>query len=470
MPHKVTEEQLKYATITNKAIASGLSPKNELVYDVDDVVINTVLPIVVPKPEGEITKEVNGKGGYRVAENGETFAFDIEALLKEGQDIETLTILDEIDERLEIKSIDVTIDEDTIIESSADDIKNLKSEKAELESNLTVFESELEALEATLAQTKEKEAEKVIEEPEVVEPAEDETTEEPEVTEPAEEEVATEPTEEETEATAEESTEVETQEPVVEEEVTEPVEEQQEPATEESEEASEPKGAKPVNTEAIETAIEELKVQINELKAEIEDIDVQISELEANNIDLKAGSILEHGELVQNGQTVEFKVTNKEVLKALEGQTIKMTIKAKFKTIDDDALAKGVENTATVTFGDKPKDTNTVVVYPIKKEEPTPEEPEIPEEPEEPVKPTPEPEEPEVPEKPESTPPPTKEEPNVTSPVEKAPETPAKPKVEEKEKLPETGEAHNTNYAGVIALALAGAFMLLISRRRKSER
>src|SRR5699024_1865496 len=190
-------------------------------------------------------KEVNGKGGYRVAENGETFAFDIEALLKEGQDIETLTILDEIDERLEIKSIDVTIDEDTIIESSADDIKNLKSEKAELESNLTVFESELEALEATLAQTKEKEAEKVIEEPEVVEPTEDETTEEPEVTEPAEEEVATEPTEEETEATAEESTEVETQEPVVEEEVTEPVEEQQEPATEESEEASEPKGAKP---------------------------------------------------------------------------------------------------------------------------------------------------------------------------------------------------------------------------------
>src|SRR5699024_8690287 len=289
--HKVTEEQLKYATITNKAIASGLSPKNELVYDVDDVVINTALPAVEPKPEGEITKEVNGKGGYRVAENGETFAFDIKALLKEGQDIETLTILDEIDERLEIESVDVTIDEDTVIESSADDIKKLNSEKAELESNLTVLESELEALEATLAQTKEKEAEEVIEEPEVVEPTEDETTEEPEVTEPVEEE-----------------------------EVTEPVEEQQEPATEESEEASEPKGAKPVNTEAIETAIEELKVQINELKAEIEDIDVQISELEANNIDLKAGSILEHGELVQNGQTVEFKVTNKEVLKALEGQ------------------------------------------------------------------------------------------------------------------------------------------------------
>lgn len=202
-----------------------------------------------------------------------------------------------------------------------------------------------------------------------------------------------------------------------------------------------------------------MKVQINELKAEIEDIDVQISELEANNIDLKAGSILEHGELVQNGQTVEFKVTNKEVLKALEGQTIKMTIKAKFKTIDDDALANGVENTATVTFGDKPKDTNTVVVYPIKKEEPTPEEPEIPEEPEEPVKPTPEP-----------TPPPTKEVPNVTPPVEKAPETPAQSKVEEKEKLPKTGEAHNRNYAGVIALALAGTFMLLISRRKKSER
>ena len=140
------------------------------------------------------------------------------------------------------------------------------------------------------------------------------------------------------------------------------------------------------------------------------------------------------------------------------------------KTIDDDALANGVENTATVTFGDKPKDTNTVVVYPIKKEEPTPEEPEIPEEPEEPVKPTPEPEEPEVPEKPESTPPPTKEVPNVTPPVEKAPETPAQSKVEEKEKLPKTGEAHNRNYAGVIALALAGTFMLLISRRKKSER
>lgn len=107
-----------------------------------------------------------------------------------------------------------------------------------------------------------------------------------------------------------------------------------------------------------------MKVQINELKAEIEGIDVQISELKANNINLKAGSILEQGELVQNGQTIEFKVINKEVLKALEGQTIMMTIKAKFKTIDDDALANGVENTATVTFGDKPKDTNTVVVYP----------------------------------------------------------------------------------------------------------
>src|SRR5699024_7173608 len=323
--HKVTEEQLKYATITNKAIASGLSPKNELVYDVDDVVINTALPVVEPKPEGEITKEVNGKGGYRVAENGETFAFDIKALLKEGQDIETLTILDEIDERLEIESVDVTIDEDTVIESSADDIKKLNSEKAELESNLTVLESELEALEATLAQTKEKEAEEVIEEPEVVEPTEDETTEELEVTEPVEEEEVTEPTEVEPEAPVEESTEVESQEPIVEEEVTEPVEEQQEPTTEESEEASEHKGAKPVNTEAIETAIEELKVQINELKAEIEELKVQISELEANNIDLKAGSILEHGELVQNGQTVEFKVTNKEVLKALEDQTIKMT-------------------------------------------------------------------------------------------------------------------------------------------------
>lgn len=205
-----------------------------------------------------------------------------------------------------------------------------------------------------------------------------------------------------------------------------------------------------------------MKVQINELKAEIEGIDVQISELKANNINLKAGSILEQGELVQNGQTIEFKVINKEVLKALEGQTIMMTIKAKFKTIDDDALANGVENTATVTFGDKPKDTNTVVVYPIKKEEPTPEEPEIPEEPkepEDPVKPTPEP-----------TPPPTKEVPNVTPPVEKAPETPAQSKVEEKEKLPKTGEAHNRNYAGVIALALAGTFMLLISRRKKSER
>lgn len=224
-----------------------------------------------------------------------------------------------------------------------------------------------------------------------------------------------------------------------------------------------------------------MKVQINELKAEIEGIDVQISELKANNINLKAGSILEQGELVQNGQTIEFKVINKEVLKALEGQTIMMTIKAKFKTIDDDALANGVENTATVTFGDKPKDTNTVVVYPIKKEEPTPEEPEIPEEPkepEDPVKPTPEPEKPEVPKKPEvpvkptpePTPPPTKEVPNVTPPVEKAPETPAQSKVEEKEKLPKTGEAHNRNYAGVIALALAGTFMLLISRRKKSER
>ncbi|MFC7285126.1 DUF7507 domain-containing protein [Phocicoccus pinnipedialis] len=455
--HKVTEEQLRYSTITNKAIASGLSPNNELVYEVDDAVINTVPPIVVPEPEGEITKEVNGKGGYRVEDNDETFVFDIKALLKKGQDVETLTIYDEIDERLEIESVDVTIDEDTVIETSADEIKKLESEKVNLESDLKTLENELEALESTYAQMLEKEETDV--------PVDEEESNADEAQEPVVEE---------------EANVDEVQEPVVEEETPEEqdepaVEEQQEPANEESEEKSDPKASKPINTEALEAAIEELKEQISTLKAEIEDIDVQISELKADNINLKAGSILEYGELVQNGQKIEFKITDKEVIKALEGQSIKMTIKAKFKTIDDDALTNGVDNTATITFDDKPKVTNTVVVYPIKEEEPTPEEPEVPEKPEEPevpekpekpevpVKPTPEPEKPKAPQ-------PTKEVQKDTPKVEKTPKINAEPKVEEKEKLPETGEAHNSNFGIAIGLALAGALMLLITRRRKVEK
>lgn len=78
-----------------------------------------------------------------------------------------------------------------------------------------------------------------------------------------------------------------------------------------------------------------------------------------------------------------FTVTNQDVIEALKGQTVVMTINAKFNTIYDNAIVHGVDNQAVVTIGDTVTETNIVVVFPTKEVEPTAEEPTIPESPEE---------------------------------------------------------------------------------------
>lgn len=85
----------------------------------------------------------------------------------------------------------------------------------------------------------------------------------------------------------------------------------------------------------------------------------------------------------KNGQNVVFTVRNQDVIKALKGQTMVMTINAKFNTIDDNTIIHGVDNQAVVTIGDTVTETYIVVVFPTKEVEPATEEPTIPESPEE---------------------------------------------------------------------------------------
>lgn len=136
--HKVTEDEFKYSTISNKAIASGLTPSNELVYDQDEVVVDTLPNVEVAAPQGDIINEINGKGGYRVLDNGETFAFNTKVRINEGKNIDKFVIANNVDKRLSVESVDVTIDNDVLVSVSNEEVKALQAEKSELELNLII--------------------------------------------------------------------------------------------------------------------------------------------------------------------------------------------------------------------------------------------------------------------------------------------------------------------------------------------
>lgn len=144
--HKITEDEFKYSTITNKAIASGLTPSNELIYDQDEVVVDTLPNVEVAAPQGNIINEINGKGGYRVLDIGETFAFDTKVRINKGKNIDKFVVATNVDKRLSVESVDVTIDNDVLVSVSNEEVKALQAGKSELELDLNNLTNELDSL------------------------------------------------------------------------------------------------------------------------------------------------------------------------------------------------------------------------------------------------------------------------------------------------------------------------------------
>ena len=74
----------------------------------------------------------------------------------------------------------------------------------------------------------------------------------------------------------------------------------------------------------------------------------------------------------ETSNVVTFEISDKDVLEALKGSTVRLVLYTNFKEgTDFTQFAAGVPNKAKVSFNHNPQPTNTVMVFPPKPEEPT---------------------------------------------------------------------------------------------------
>ena len=209
-----------------------------------------------------------------------------------------------------------------------------------------------------------------------------------------------------------------------------------------------------VDKEKLEKAVHDLQKQIKDYKEsdKIKAIELLNNALstrnDKNTIDKEA--LKKIGDLVIRDNTVVFEVTNKDILRLLEGREVTLSIYAKIKDNADlskykDGNVINVPNEAKIIFDHKPKTTNKVYVVP-KPKNPTPPPGEVP--------PTPE-----IP-----------KEPKPKKPIPKTPTTPTPktpnptPKVEKP--LVKTGSTTtSTGWLGVLGLIA----LLFVRRNRKDK-
>ena len=189
--------------------------------------------------------------------------------------------------------------------------------------------------------------------------------------------------------------------------------------------------------EKLENEIKKLKEAQTKLQAAIDKLSkVSNDRGELVGKDLEAIATVTYDE---TSNLVTFEISDKDVLEALKGSTVRLVLYTNFKEGTDFAqFAKGVPNTAKVSFNHNPKPTNKVVVFP-----PTPQTPEKPQTP--PTPPTP----------------PTPEEPQTPPPGGTVP--PAEPK----KTLPNTGSEASSIFGVLAALTLGLAGLLVWKRKAK---
>ena len=223
-------------------------------------------------------------------------------------------------------------------------------------------------------------------------------------------------------------------------------------------------GNNSINKEELEKVVHDLNKQIKDYKESdkfkaIELLNNALSTRnDKNTIDKEA--LKKIGDLVVKDNTVVFEVTNKDILKLLEGREVTLSIYAKIKdNVDlskykDENVIK-VPNEAKIIFDHKPKVTNKVYVLP-KPKDPTPPPGEVPPIPEIPKEP-----------KPKKPTPPTPEIP--TQPKPKKP-TPQVPTAKVEKALAKTGvtTSTSTGWLGVIGL-IALLFVRKYSNNRKDK-
>jgi len=441
--HTVTEEQFEYATITNKALVTGDSPSGDRVESTDEVKVTTESKQPdEEKPDLVTAKSVNGKGSHTVSDNNEVFTYEIETIIDDSLDIDSFNIADSVDNRIAIDSVDVMIDQG-VTSVASKETEELMEKRIALEEELLSAKDELEVMLNAL-ESQEKETDEVTEEEPSEETAEesnenvpDEKLVEESTEEVTEESTTEEPTTQMTEeTTTEESTEEVTEESTTEEPTTQMTEETTtEESTEEKVEEVQESTDQPVEELQVETdtkaeifvnekEVSKLEVLIEDLESQIAEINNELESLE-NDLTIPAGSITDYGDLNIDDQNINFSITDKDVIEALKGERIRLTISASFGNIDENALTNGIDNTATVIFGDDPKETNTVTVKPVKPTEPetpTPEEPSEEPKPEEPAEEVPEESKPEE-QKPETEVPSDESEPEESTEESKTPPT-----------------------------------------------
>ena len=139
----------------------------------------------------------------------------------------------------------------------------------------------------------------------------------------------------------------------------------------------------PAEKEA-ELAPADKKQQQEKLENEIKKLKEAQTKLQAA-IDKLSKSSNDRGELVgkeleaiatvtydETENLVTFEISDKDVLEALKGSTVRLVLYTNFKEgTDFTQFAAGVPNKAKVSFNHNPQPTNTVMVFPPKPEEPT---------------------------------------------------------------------------------------------------
>ena len=143
--------------------------------------------------------------------------------------------------------------------------------------------------------------------------------------------------------------------------------------------------------EKLENEIKKLKEAQTKLQAAIDKLSkVSNDRGELVGKDLEAIATVTYDE---TSNVVTFEISDKDVLEALKGSTVRLVLYTNFKEgTDFTQFTKGVPNTAKVSFNHNPKPTNKVVVFP-----PTPQTPEKPQTPPTTPPTPPTPEEPQTP-------------------------------------------------------------------------
>ena len=122
--------------------------------------------------------------------------------------------------------------------------------------------------------------------------------------------------------------------------------------------------------EKLENEIKKLKEAQTKLQAAIDKLSKSSNDRgELVGKDLEAIATVTYDE---TSNVVTFEISDKDVLEALKGSTVRLVLYTNFKEgTDFTQFAAGVPNKAKVSFNHNPQPTNTVMVFPPKPEEPT---------------------------------------------------------------------------------------------------